>query len=281
MYQEIADELQARTGVLSRNFGNHGPKVLDLCMAPGGYTSAVLQHNAAAQVYGISLSESQGGHELLIKSEPQDPRVRVRFLDITMLSTEFGTTSIPPGHPDKDNFLTCRPYSEHEFDLVFCDGSVLSSHIRQSYRQNHREIFRLLYAQLILALQRIKPGGVLVMMLHKLDGWDTVQLLRSFSKFAKVELFKSVRKHAARGSFYLVAKDVQPRDIEAIKATVMWKQLWWLATFGGDDGVGGEDVADVKAIKDLLDSFGATLIGMAKPIWKIQAEALGKKGYGE
>ena len=42
-------------------------KVLDICMAPGGYTAAVLRFNPRAKAFAITLPMEQGGHPIHIE----------------------------------------------------------------------------------------------------------------------------------------------------------------------------------------------------------------------
>ena len=158
-------------------------------MAPGGYSASALKYSPHACVSGITLPASLGGHQLLIPCGRNDPRVRVMFADITMLAAEYGMTDIPDHHPDNLNFSPKRPWATKSFDLVFCDGQVLRTHAPHmlNYRQL-REAERLACSQLILAMQRIKPGGTLIMLLHKVEMWQTMKLLRLFDEISQLEL---------------------------------------------------------------------------------------------
>jgi hypothetical protein len=173
-------------------------------MAPGGFAASVLKVNANARVCGVSLPVSQGGHELLLPGWKTNPRIQVTFLDITMLASEMGITDVPMNHTDASNFLQDRPFQSQVFDLVFCDGQVLRTHSREEYREQV-EAKRLLTSQLVLALQRIKHCGKLVLLLHKVEALHTVLLLHTLSKFSLIQLFKPKKKHATRSSFYVVA----------------------------------------------------------------------------
>lgn len=113
------------------------PAILDLCMAPGGFTLAALSRNPGALVRGISLPPDEGGHEMLLNrkwssTNPQS-QIYVSFRDITLLADEMGvrTSAIPPSHPDAESFSSDRPFLGQEFDLVFCDGQVLRTQERQ------------------------------------------------------------------------------------------------------------------------------------------------------
>jgi 23S rRNA U2552 (ribose-2'-O)-methylase RlmE/FtsJ len=275
MMQQIGDEIQAATGVLALKMDS--PEVLDLCMAPGGYTASILKFNPHAHVSGITLPEQDGGHELLVRWGSKDTRVEVTQLDITMLSSEFGVEDIPDDHPDKVRFLYGeRPYRGKSFDLAFCDGQVLRTHARATYREC-KEALRLTCSQLVLTMQRIRPGGTMIILLHKLDAWDSINLLFNFSKFAHIQLFKPKRKHRLRSSFYLVATDVNPNHPDALSVVAKWKNDWKEATFTYNE----DKMDSVKAQTEnsheashVLAEFGSTLIKLAEPIWAIQRDGL-------
>lgn len=148
----IGDELRMEKRIIPSDTTEQFA-VLDLCMAPGGYSATVLKHCPSAQIRGISLPIENGGHRMRLNNWELDPRINVKFLDITMLSTEFG----PPA-PLPDDYLhlaACldeRPFLNFSFDLVFCDGQVLWSHEPMSRSQREWKATRLTTSQLILAL---------------------------------------------------------------------------------------------------------------------------------
>lgn len=201
------------------------------------------------------------------------------FLDITMLAREFGVDEVPLAHPEHASFLRERPYLGQTFHLVFCDGQVLRTHERLEHREQH-EALRLTVSQLILALQRIRPGGTLVMLLHKIEAWDTAELLYQFSRFSSIQLFKPEKTHAIRSSFYLVARNVQPHSDAAERTVEVLKQAWWRATFGGPAGTGQTKVLpDGAYVHAVINEFGKVLIALGRPIWDIQANALSKMDF--
>lgn len=271
--RQIGDEIQDVTGALSLSQSHK--EVFDICMAPGGYSASALKYSPHARVSGLTLPHSLGGHQLLIK----DSRVDVRFTDITMLAAEYGVTDIPKDHPDVSNFSLDRPWGTKSFDLVFCDGQVLRTHTPHiaNYREQ-REACRLTCSQLILAMQRIKPGGTLIMLLHNVDMWDTMKLLSIFDQISQIELLKPRRSHRTRGSFYLIAKNVQPDQPEASDAINEWRESWKNATFPPTADEGKQDQTDFveqdKEVSRLLASFGERLIELGEPIWEIQKNAL-------
>ncbi|KAJ6191954.1 hypothetical protein J3E72DRAFT_366012, partial [Bipolaris maydis] len=164
MMCQIGDELHEMTSALpSTPSFTTKPAILGLCMVPGGFT-ACLQKRLLCQ--GV---------------RNHDPRIRVRFLDIIMLAAEMDVTNIPVEHPDATNFVF------DPFDLVFCDGQVLQTHCRAEHREK-REAWRLLASQLVLALQCVKQDGKIVILLHKLEAWDTVLLPYTLGKFSSFQL---------------------------------------------------------------------------------------------
>jgi hypothetical protein len=196
-----------------------------------------------------------------------------------MLVNEYTNKPLPPKHPDRERFLTIRPFKFHAFDLVFCDGMVLRTQQREDYREGN-EAIRLASSQLILAMQRIKAGGTLIMLLHKIDSFPAANVLYTFSKFAKVEAFKPQKKHATRSSFYMVAKDVQPEHDAAKAAVEGWKEAWWKATFGGEAGTGKPKIdASDSVVLNMLEEFGEQLMEMGRPVWRIQGDALSRTEY--
>jgi 23S rRNA U2552 (ribose-2'-O)-methylase RlmE/FtsJ len=276
--QKIGLEMNDATAALSLDHSTTSPKrVLDLCSAPGGYSTEILRLNPSATIDAISLPAEDGGHRVLIPFGTRDPRVQYLFTDITMLATEYGVdiNEIPADHPDAGKFKRLRPYKGKEYDLVFCDGQVLRTHERESYRESC-EATRLTNAQLILGLQRIKEGGTFVILLHRLDSWDSVMLVRSFCMFADIQLFKPVKAHAMVSSFYMVAKNVQLENGEVRVAVEGFRERWYKATFETDsprEVVREEDVAAV------LEEFGPRLVELGRGIWKVQADALEKAPF--
>lgn len=282
MMQDLGIQLNTTTGVFTvlETAEDAGCQFLDLCMAPGGFSKYLLDSYPRAKAFGISLPLASGGHQLLLNL--RDPRVTVKFLDITLLYSEMMSTptidaiQIPSGHPDRNGFLYWRPYLHERFDLILCDGQVLRTHERHQYRET-AEPTRLLMSQLILGLKRIRPGGNMIVLLHKLEHWNPLALLNTFHKFSEVQLFKSGKQHAKRSSFYMIAKNVQPASQEARDAIVRWTKFWLAATFEGE--VQPNSGTTGAAVNMLLAQFGSQYIELGVPIWKTQKEALERWGY--
>jgi 23S rRNA U2552 (ribose-2'-O)-methylase RlmE/FtsJ len=276
MMQQIAEEMHTVTGALEPFQQEQQLKCLDICMAPGGYTAAVLKRHPDAKCFGITLPTKQGGHPLYVSTKVL---AGLKQLDVTMLANEYTTGAIPRNHPAYSEFIHVRPFNHYKFDLIFCDGMVLRTQERPSYREQV-EVTRLACSQMILALQRIAAGGTIVMLLHKIDSFQAAFTLHTFSKFAEVDSFKPARKHGTRSSFYMVAKNVQPQSTAALSAIKDWKDSWWQATFGGEEGTGErkEDPPE-SVVRQMLEEYGERLIEMGRPIWGIQADNLSRTDY--
>ncbi|XMA12579.1 hypothetical protein WAI453_005370 [Rhynchosporium graminicola] len=278
MMQEIGDEMQKETSAFTQVHRNGDDfRILGLCMGPGGYTYSALKYNPGAEASGITLPPSQGGHEVFLLSS----KSTVIYKDITIFSKEFGVEVVPLTHPEYASFSAERPFNDQNFDLVICDGQVLRTPNRPEYREA-TEATRLTISQLILGMQRIRKGGTLIMLLHRIEGTESMKLLYTFSRFSDIEVFKPVKKHAIKSTFYLIAKNVNP-DAEAAKMAVeAWKKVWWNATFGGEDGTGAARIkTDDEQIQGIIDSFGVDFVSLAKPIWDIQADGLRRSDFAQ
>ncbi|KAJ6197817.1 hypothetical protein J3E72DRAFT_326128 [Bipolaris maydis] len=176
MMCQIGDELHEMTSALpSTPSFTTKPAILGLCMVPGGFTAYCY-----ARVCGISLPVSRGGHEMILPNWRSDPRIRVRFLDIIMLAAEMDVTNIPVEHPDATNFVFDRPFMGKL--LIWSSATARAEH------REKREAWRLLASQLVLALQCVKQDGKIVILLHKLEAWDTVLLPYTLGKFSSFQL---------------------------------------------------------------------------------------------
>ncbi|PYI36409.1 FtsJ-like methyltransferase family protein [Aspergillus indologenus CBS 114.80] len=276
MMKNIGHDMHQMTDVFFINGLNSDKQaILDMCVAPGGFLATALRINPQARAIGFSLPKSEGGHNVLL---PKHHNVSLKFLDITMLAADMGRLDIPNGHPDAGKFLPRQFSSEQRFDLVICDGQVLRTHERATYRE-HREARRLTLTQLALGLEHVKLGGTMIVLLHKVESPDVVRLLHAFTAFASVRLYKHPRFHAMRSSFYMLATNIRNDGPEAAMAIQGWKKIWDAATFGTDD-MYHQTLHEYSVDIDLLlRDFGPRLAMLGKHDWSIQADALAKSPF--
>ena len=272
---KIGDEMHAKSGgTLTSPYSKL--RVLDLCMAPGGYATSVLKHSPHAFVCTFTLHHTKGGNKPLLCATT---RIRMQYGDITMLYKEFGVEDIPRDHCEFSKFDDRRLWDRIRYDLVFCDGHPLRMHKVADYRRQV-EATRLRLSQLILAMQRIESGGTLVVYLTGSAVYETINILHLFDKIAELQLFKSTFK-MCRGSFYAIAKNMRPGHPKAVAAVDEWKTVWKELTFPILDANGqakppkaanGSERAG--QVSDLLKVFGERIIELGEPLWQIQKDAL-------
>lgn len=251
------------------------PTILDFCAAPGGFLATALDLNPTAQATAFSLPEKSGGHRVLLKEKV---RVNMNFLDITLLAEDMGTHNIPASHEEHDKFLPRKIPETAQFNLVLCDGQVLRTHQRPEYRERW-ESRRLSVTQLALGLEHIKPGGTMIVLIHKVEAWDTVRLLQTFKTFSTIRLFKPSRYHAKRSSFYMVAQNVHSQTTAAQEAIRMWKKIWHAATFEQTDVLEELIQDNIQEAPKVLNEFGRELIEIGEVIWTTQARALAEAPF--
>ncbi|KAL4748306.1 hypothetical protein BDW72DRAFT_195930 [Aspergillus terricola var. indicus] len=279
--QEIAFDMNRATGILeikaSTSDADSPPAILDLCMAPGGFLATALNINPTAQALTFTLAQTEGGDKVVLELHKYN-NVTAHFLDITMLATDMGipAAEFPPSHPDIARFLPVHFDAEQRFDLALCDGLVLRTQARAAYREK-REATRLILTQLILSLEHLKPGGTMIVLLHRIEAPNAVQLLYAFEKFSTLRVYKHAHYHAKRSSFYMLASDVKTNSKEARELVERWKRVWRAATLDvdGDDEMFRQVLEEgAPRVEDILVEFGERLVSMGRGLWETQASAL-------
>lgn len=122
--RRIGNEMQETMGVMCLP---EPGQILDLCMAPGGYSADALTFNLQASVAGATSSEELGGHKLYVQDGYRGTRVQVWQGDLTSLVGDMGMDNgdIAEEHPGFGEFQKDQVWAGAHFDLVFCDGQVL------------------------------------------------------------------------------------------------------------------------------------------------------------
>jgi len=119
----------------------------------------------------------------------------------------------------------------------------------------------------------------MIVLLHKVEAPDTVQLLHTFDKFASVKLYKHTTYHAKRSSFYMLATNIRADSEDARKAVEKWKVQWRTATFGTYNDYCKLTQLDKSDVEVILEEFGPRLISLGRKVWEIQANALEKAPF--
>ncbi|CAG9992207.1 unnamed protein product [Clonostachys byssicola] len=276
MTKHIGAEMQGSINAFTIQLpGSTNPGILDMGSAPGGFLTAAMKANPRSDVVALSLPPSSGGYEILA---PEHPRLSVKLVDVTMMAADLGVLDIPAEHPDALRFHPKQLKDGQKFGLVICGGSAVRNHQVAEYRQG-RESCRLIMAQVVLGLERLVPGGTIILLLHKPEAWPTVKILYTFSKFASVRLFKPKSAHGARSSFYMVATKVQNQQEDAMLALARWKKIWHQCTFGTQEQCREAFRQDQPDVDQVLVEFGPDLIRMSKRVWSIQKANLSKAPF--
>ncbi|KAI5808635.1 hypothetical protein DFH27DRAFT_522059 [Peziza echinospora] len=279
---------------------------LDVCMGPGAFAQYFLHLNPSGSLDGMSLSVERGGYGLELESASktikslnrnqgwQKNRARsfgktpipsITWTDITLhagllpanqqlpeeaeFSDKAAFDANPPIPPQLQGALKA---GNRLYDLVICDG-----HLRAPDQHKGRtwDPARLIISQTIWALTFVKPGGSVLILLHRLEKWNTFITVYRFSKFANVRLFKPKTAFGTKSSFYLVGTNIQPEN-EVCKSWVEeMRQNWYTMTFGGENGFGAEVEAGAGLeVEEVLKDWGEAYVELARNIWQIQNEAL-------
>lgn len=276
MMRNVANKMQTATGFFCLSAKR--PTILGFGFAPGGFIEKALEVNPTAAATGISLSDKVGGIPVLVR----DQRLTTIHADITLMAGDMGMdhAQIPGDHPDAGNFLNRKIRPRAQFDLVTSEGGVLRPHVAQlGSHRDQREAHRLKASQLALALSRVKPGGRMVVLMHKAEAWNTLCLLYVFSKFANIRLFKPDQEHQFKSSFYMLATDIQSQSDEAKMAVEQWTREWKAATFGTDDEYQVEVRKNALDVDVVLEEFGQEWIRLSQHVWNLQLEGLKSKSF--
>ena len=76
--EELHDTTSAFTPQSAKDAGI---KVLDICMAPGGFSAAIFKEHQDAKISAITLPKSQNGHDILLPDWKNDRRLEFYFAD--------------------------------------------------------------------------------------------------------------------------------------------------------------------------------------------------------
>lgn len=248
--------------------------------APGGFSTHILCGNPDARGVGISLSEYQGGHPLLL-SPVYAPRYQ--YIEQDLLEYDLSSTSDSvSNHPRLPDTFSNR------FQLVLLDGHPLRTY-RACEDATDAPIAAsacggiLLVSQLIIALASVQAGGTLVVKLTHIECSPAAPLLYLLDAISDtLVVHKPHTMHASRASFYAVAKGVGAEERAALKDRYLagLQDLWRELRTGGFDGgprrLTEGDFDFVVTPEKILDTEGylQRLVELGRPVWATQAQGL-------
>ncbi|KAF4340865.1 methyltransferase family [Fusarium beomiforme] len=271
MMRVIGNGMDKATGAFKVS-GIEKPALLDMCMAPGGFVAHALKKTPHLKVRAMTLAKEDKGHAVRLVDET----VQVEFYDVTTLAADMGVVEedIPVAFPGPHGLLFEKVFiNEERFDIVICGGAVVHTQQRQEWREK-REASRLTLAQLALSLEHLKPGGTMVILLHKPETWRCFHLIQQLSNISKVQMFKHPKHHGIRSAFYVVAKQIRADSQLAQAMVAEWKQQYKIATLGTDEEYYAMHQVSNELVGAAMEEFGEEYVKMGKKIWKTQADAL-------
>ncbi|KAI9718350.1 MAG: hypothetical protein M1812_004071 [Candelaria pacifica] len=242
--------------------------VLDFCMAPGGFAACIMDLYPEAEIDAITLLQADGGRKVITKCN----EIILVEADITAYAADCCIDDCWKDSHLAKSFTSETLEHTQRYGLVICDGKTERKHLNSFGKVKELELVRLKAAQLILGLERVRPGGTLYILQHNIQSGHTIKLLWHFSHFSDVSIFKPTEWLTSSSFFYLIAKNVQTGSLALKMAIREFKQAWTEATLESK-------VTEVteEEVQGLLTSFGAKLIDFGYQIWPIQEKGLRKR----
>ncbi|KAJ5335671.1 uncharacterized protein N7506_005607 [Penicillium brevicompactum] len=99
MTKQVGKGMAWKTNIFK--LGSLRPRMLDLCMAPGGFTMTAAKETPGSLIDAVTLLTESGGYEVMAKDICQ----YIIYADITMYLLEMARQEIiPTAHPDSSSF---------------------------------------------------------------------------------------------------------------------------------------------------------------------------------
>ncbi|CAJ2500328.1 Uu.00g031810.m01.CDS01 [Anthostomella pinea] len=247
------------------------PRILDLCMATGGFLQTALSKNLGDRAVAFTLPSSQGGHSVFLRDErksipsasinlPDISNVSIKFADITMFAADMGVSDLEI--PVDRESRKWPAFAASRMPVCKPAHSTLS-------------------CATVWIITRTSVQGMTRS--QEVGSWNNVQLLYLLSSFATVRVYKPTTAHTFRGSFYLVASNVRSDSAEARRAVAMWKEVWRVAMGGFRTEEEDQEAHPIGEhdVEQVLKDFGEELVELGKPVWEVQATALAKAPFME
>jgi hypothetical protein len=171
--------------------------------------------------------------------------------------------TIPDELPNAEDVRAGKwPFSDdRKYDIVVCDGGVVHTMVADRNIRINGAQRRLFHAQLSIALQRVQPGGTIVVQLHQSRKWGNFALVRQISEFAHVQLFKLLKGQVLKSAFYMVAKQVQTHTEAAGLVLDECRRGWRMGIEEGllaTPSLGEGEEVSKQDVARLLREFGPT-----------------------
>ena len=177
------------------------------------------------------------------------------------------------------------------FQLVIIDGHALRTYISpmQSRLDDIKEAHTayrdsLHIAQVIIALEAVRPGGTIMTRLSHIESFPATHILYLLDQLSdELVVYKPRSMHAYRGTFYVVAKGVchrSPAVTLELKARYvaglrrLWSELRWGGPSGGARRMSSTDLDFVVSTEKILGEYLDRLIELGRGVWRAQAQGL-------
>ena len=259
---------------------------IDIGCAPGGFTQCLLDYDPKRKGIGLTLAtdtskgHASGAHAMdqnLMEVLANTPRFKLLYQDVTDNSTSlhYSTTG-----------ELIQPNSPPQFDLAIAGARFSgkgSGENDDAERGGDRAQEKLITAQFLVALQNLKPGGDMVVVLNTTPLAMNMQPLCFLrSCFTKLTALKPKSNFKYRSSFYMTAFGYDPLKLfpqckTALEASMeIQKRL--KITF--DRLMSGEDRDSCNApIGDADNSIlcrdhGTSLHELLAPLWQFQGDSI-------
>lgn len=255
----------------------------DISCCPGGFSQYILQKNRLAEGRGLSLPPSEG-HSLSI-ADPELYRFQITYQDITRYDfyTDFLSEDDIATLPTPVSSLNLVPLPTFALqDIIMADGQVLRDYnapISESFADRpagFSPYSSLLYAQLVLGLIFLHPGGTFVVKTTHSDRYYTIRLIQKLRSVASsVTCFKPTSCWADRSSFYIILKGVRTESPECIELVKTWvKRLYYLTSGNKIPKEMNVETMWKKELEAAENGEIAEIAPMLRQVWKAQAEGM-------
>lgn len=159
---------------------------IDICAAPGTYSSLLLEKHPSAKGIGISLDPTEGGYEFNILYDDRYKKIYKNVYDV-----EHNIT---------------RP-EEELYDLC------MASCIPYNVSAKRAEDYKIIYKSLMICLSHLKDDGILIINFSFKDIIFAINFVHFINKlFGKIRLFKSTKLWILQRTFYIVGYGYERND---------------------------------------------------------------------